>query len=232
MADNKDFFAEEEQKAQEEIEKIKLGEIEYDPKELEELVQKGKKVDEYSKRYNTDFDKAWSSYGKTTQENKTLKEELEKIKSSATAHQQIQNNGELTDEQIQQAREQARKIGIVTSGDLESWYTQRRSAERLLEECSKLESETTGEDGRPKFNTEEILQHMQETGIKSPFKAYKDKYEKELEVWKDSELNQAKGINMPTLSPTGQGNKTPANIKVTKDNIGSLVSEALFGGQE
>jgi DNA repair ATPase RecN len=77
MADDK-FFQEEEQKAQEEIEKIKLGEVEYEPKELESYVEKGKRLDEFAKKYNTYPDKAWSAYGKTTQENKALKEQLEK----------------------------------------------------------------------------------------------------------------------------------------------------------
>lgn len=224
-----DTFFQEEQKAQEEIAKIKLGEAEYEPKELEAYIEKGKKVDEYTKKYNTDFDKAWSSYGKTTQENKQLKEELETLRQSAQSHQQTQT-GELTDEQIQQAREQAKKIGILTQGDLDSWYTSRRAAEKLLEDCNGKQSEINGEDGRPKFVTEEILTHMQETGIKSPIKAYKDKFETELDAWKQSQLNQEKGMILPTLSTTT--NKRPAQVRVTKDNIGDLIREQLSqGGQ-
>lgn len=231
MADNKnDFFSEEEQKAQEEIEKIKLGDQEYDPKELESYIEKGKKVDEYTKKYNTDFDKAWSSYGKTTQENKALKEQLEEIKSQQQK-QQIASPGDLNDEQIAIAREQARKIGIVTQGDLDTFYSQRRSAEKLLEECSALEGEIDGTDGRPKFNSEEILQHMTETGIKNPIKAYKDKYESEIDAWKSSELNKSKGQPMPTITNMNPA-KAPAPIKVTKDNLSKLVNEELWGNQE
>jgi hypothetical protein len=230
MAPKDDSFFQEEQKAQEEIEKIKLGETEYDPKELEAYVEKGTKVDEYSKKYNTDFDKAWSSYGKTTQENKALKEELEQLKTQAQAHQQTQT-GELSDEQIQQAREQAKKIGIVTQGDLDTWYQSRRSAEKLLEECKSYEGEVDGSDGRPKFNTEEILNHMSDTGIKNPMKAYKDKYEEQLDAWKASELNKEKTSSLPTLSTSG-GVKQPKNVPVTKENIGQLVREQLWGNQE
>ncbi len=231
MADKTDqFFSEEEQKAQEEIEKIKIGEAEYDQKELESYIEKGKKVDEYTKKYNTDFDKAWSSYGKTTQENKALKEELEQVKSQAQARQQTQV-GELSEDQIQQAREQAKKIGIVTQGDLDSWYTSRRAAEKLLEDCKALEDEVNGEDGRPKFTTEEMLTHMQETGIKNPMKAYKDKYETELDAWKESILNKEKGSSLPTLT-TGGGAKQPKNVLVTKENIGQLVREQLWGNQQ
>ncbi len=229
MADDKQFF-EEEQKAQEELDKIKLGEAEYDPTELQALVDKGKKVDEYTKKYNTDFDKAWSSYGKTTQENKALKEELEQVKSQAQVRQQVQSP-ELTDDQIQQAREQAKKLGLATMGDLDQWYNSRRAAEKLLEECSTLEGEITGGDGRPKFSTEDMLAHMQETGIKNPMKAYKDKYETELDTWKQSELNKEKSSSLPTLT-TGGGLRSPKNVTVTKENIQQLVREQLWGNQQ
>ncbi len=225
--DDKQFFQEEEQKAEEALEKIKVGEAEYDPKELETYVEKGKKVDEYTKKYNTDFDKAWSSYGKTTQENKQLKEDLEKLQAEVQSHRQVQT-GELTEEQIAQAREQARKIGIVTEGDLNQWYQSRRAAEKLLEDCSTIQDEITGEDGRPKFVTEEILQHMEETGIKNPLKAYKDKFETELDKWKESELNKEKGSTLPTLN-TGGGVKQPKQPVVTKDNLGQMIRESLYG---
>jgi hypothetical protein len=192
-----DEFFQEEEKAQEELEKIKIGEVEYEPKELESFIEKGKKVDEYQKKYNTDFDKAWSSYGKTTQENKALKEQLEQLQSQTQQRQSTQT-GDLSDEQIQQAREQAKKIGIVTQGDLDAWYQSRRSAEKLLEECKGYEGEISGDDGRPKFNSEEILNHMADTGIKNPLKAYKDKYETELDSWKQKELNKEKGSSLPT----------------------------------
>jgi hypothetical protein len=225
------FFQEEEQKAEEALEKIKIGEAEYEPKELESFIEKGKKVDEYTKKYNTDFDKAWSSYGKTTQENKALREELEQVKAQQTQRQQVQSSGELTDEQIQQAREQARRLGIMTQGDMDNWYQSRRAAEKLLEECGNCQEEVNGEDGRPKFVTEDILKHMEETGIKNPMKAYKDKYEKELDTWKSSELNKERGSSLPTLSTSA--NKQPARVVVTKDNIGELIREQLnVGGHE
>lgn len=229
--DKGDTFFQEEQQAQEELEKIKIGETEYEPKQLEEMVQKANKVDEYQKKYNTDFDKAWSSYGKTTQENKTLKEEVEKLRAETQTRQQAAAPGELSEEQIQQAREQARKIGIVTQGDLDNWYQSRRAAEKLLETCGTHEKDITGEDGRPKFVTEEILNHMSETGIKDPLKAYRDKYEPELDKWKESELGKAKGQVLPTLT-SSLAPKQPVRPTITKDNLQQMIREQLEGNQE
>ena len=112
----------------------------------------------------------------------------------------------------------------VPTGETSTSFT-----EKLLEECAGLEEEVTGEDGRPKFNTEDMLKHMEETGIKSPMKAYKDKYEKELDEWKESELNKTRGSSLPTLSSMGT-NKQPIAPKVTKDNLNEMVREALLGG--
>jgi hypothetical protein len=228
MADDK--FFEEEQKAQEEIEKIKIGEVEYEPKELESLVEKGKKVDEYTKKYNTDFDKAWSSYGKTTGENKDLKAELEKLKTQIQ-FQQGGQSGALTDEQKAQAKQQLQDIlggRVITDKELDSTLAQREAGRELLKDCKDQEREIDGSDGRPKFVTEEILAHMQETGIRNPLKAYKDKFENELDTWKQSELNKEKGSNLPTL--TSMGEKQPKKVVVTKENIGELIREQLNSG--
>jgi hypothetical protein len=229
MADDKSFFQEEEQKAQEEIEKIKIGEVEYEPKEIESFIEKGRKVDEYTKKYNTDFDKAWTLYGKTTQENKSLKEELETLRQAATQPQ----SGDLTAEQIQQAKAQLEKIlggRVVIDKELDERIAQREAGKELLNECKGYEKEIDGSDGRPKFETTDLLQYMQETGIRKPMQAYKLKYESELDAWKSSELNKERGSSLPTLSTSS--NKEPKRVAVTKDNIGDLIREQLSqGGQ-
>jgi hypothetical protein len=228
MPDDKSFFQEEEQKAQDELEKIKIGENEYDTKELESFIEKGKKVDEYTKKYNTDFDKAWTLYGKTTQENKSLKEELETLRQTVIQPQ----SGDLTVEQIQQAKAQLEKIlggRVVIDKELDERISQREAGKELLTECKGYEKDIDGSDGRPKFDTTDLLQYMQETGVRKPMQAYKLKYESELDAWKQSELNKEKGTNLPTLST--QTNKQPARVTITKDNIGDLIREQLNQGQ-
>jgi regulator of replication initiation timing len=226
MAEDK-FFQEEEQKAQEELDRIKIGEVEYESKELEELVGKGKRLDEFAKKYNTDPDKAWSAYGKTTQENKELKLELDRLREQVKFQSGAQ--AELTQDQIQAAKDQLKNLGVVTREGLDQWYQERRSGERLLDECKSYEEEISGDDGRPKFVTNDILTHMAETGMKNPLKAYKDKFEKELDAWKESELNKEKGSVLPTLTTTTA--KQPKTVPVTKDNLGQLIREQLYGSQ-
>jgi hypothetical protein len=223
------FFQEEEQKAEEALEKIKIGETEYEPKEIESFIEKGKKVDEFAKKYNTDPDKAWSAYGKVTQENKAIKEELETLRQAATAQPQ---SGELTVEQIQQAKAQLEKIlggRVIIDKELDERIAQREAGKELLTECKGYEKEIDGTDGRPKFDTTDLLQYMQETGIRKPMQAYKLKYESELDAWKQNELNKERGSNLPTLSTPST--KEPKRVAVTKDNIGDLIREQLNQGQ-
>jgi hypothetical protein len=140
-----------------------------------------------------------------------------------------------TDDQKVLVKQQLQDIlggEVVTNKQLDEWYSQRRSGERLLEECDDLGSEIDGKDGRPKFDTEVILQHMSETGIKSPMKAYKDKYENELDKWRESELLRAKPNGMVTQEGGGFQSKQPSPVKITKDNLSQLMSEALYGAQE
>mgnify|MGYP001600885643 CR=1 FL=1 len=59
----------------------------------------------------------------------------------------------------------------------------QRAGEKILEGAEKLQSEIDGKDGRPAFEIEDVLGHMRETGIRDPYKAYKDKYETELQKY-------------------------------------------------
>jgi hypothetical protein len=189
-------------------------------------------VDEYTKKYNTDFDKAWSSYGKTTGENKDLKAKIERLEQQVQL-QQSGPTGALTEEQKVQARQQLQEIlggRVITDKDLDTTLSQREAGRELLSDCKTKEIEIDGSDGRPKFVTNDILGYMQETGIRNPLKAYKDKFEKELDTWKQSELFKAKSPNMPTL--TTQSDKQPKTVAVTKENIGQLIKEQLWGNQE
>ncbi len=92
-----------------------------------------------------------------------------------------------------------------------------------------IEGEINGEDGRPKFTQDEIINYMSETGIKKPLAAYKDKFEKELEAWQTQQLS-AKPKGMETLKPAGQ--PEPKQPKVNRDNLTQMISEAMYGPQQ
>jgi len=228
-----EFFKEEEIKTEEvPQDKIKIGEKEYTQEELQNLVGIADKTIEIEKNLNTKIDRVYPEYTKATQRNKELEERLNEIKTRG------QGSQELDADSIRQAKEAAKKIGIVTDDGVAEFvqknfrqmYMRERAAEKLLDDCEDFEKEINGEDGRPKFKTEEILQYMKETGIRNPEKAYKDKYEKEVDSWKEAKLGLAKKPGMITEAGSTAGGKEPARVPVTKDNLQELIRESL--GQE
>lgn len=207
--------------------KIKVGEVEYDQAELESLVGLGKLGREMEEKWNTKIDKVYPEYTKSQNKNKELEEKLaEKAQASV-------ESGATEGDALKEAQEAARKLGIVLQDDFKKGfrdaYLQERAAEKLIERSQSYEKDISGKDGRPAFKTEEILEYMAEEGIKDPMTAYKLKYEKDLDSWKESQLGKAKRPGLATDDSTGSLNKSPKDVRPTTDNLDDLVAEALRG---
>jgi len=218
------------------VEKIKLGEEEFDPSELQEIVNKGKWAREVEEKQNTKLDKLMPEYTKATQR---LKEYEEKEKTWQAAEDKKLSETpqeQLSEEDVaRQAKMQAKKLGLVTVDDIDSYVEKKinatQQANELLDDCRKQEKELDGSDGRPKFDIEEVLKHMQETGIKDPYKAYKDKYEDQIDKWKEDQLGKAKRKGIYSETGSG-GNHEPTPVKLTKDNLQDALTEALNSQRE
>lgn len=232
-----DFFEKdtEEQKpvVEQQPEKIKLGEEEFSQEELSQLVGLGKSYKEIESKYNTKLDRVWPEFGKSQNRVKELEAELENMKKASQTPKDLDENA------VREAKEAARKIGLVTDEqftefmgkNFRQFYQQERAAERLLDDCKDFEGEFDGKDGRPAFKTEEILEYMRDTGIKNPELAYKTKFESQLDSWKESQLAKAKKPGLTTVTET-QGFKEPKQVKITTNNLQDLIREQLEGGSE
>lgn len=210
-------------------EKIKLGEQEFTQGELSRLVGLGRLAEEAETKYNTRIDKVWPDYSKTKNYVKELETKLSEAESKVKAQPEVPEN-----EQIRQAKQAARSIGIVTDENfnemLESKFQQQyaaqRAVEKLIEQGESLEGKYNGTDGRPKFQKEEIFEYMKETGIRNPELAYKARYEDQLDQWKEQQLKAARRPGFTTQTSTG-GMKMPAPVKIDKNNLDRLVRESL-----
>jgi len=212
-----------------EPEVIKIGEQEYKPEELQEMVGFAGKVRDFEKKSGTDFDGLTSSWGKRGEEIGKLKAELEEAKKPKSEIKP--EEGELSLDQVQ---DQARKLGIVTQADLDKYLEDKLSLREqgrdLLKSCDKLERKIDGKDGRPAFKTEEMLKYMKENGVKNSESAYKLKFEKELDAWKEAELAKKKPSGLMTENRVG-GQKQPSEVRITADNLDKMVNESLNQGQ-
>lgn len=225
-----DFFEkpEPEEKAEEAPEVIKIGEQEYKPEELQEMIGFAGKVKEFEKKSGTDFDSLTSSWGKRGERIGALEKELEEAKKP----KEEPTEEELTIEQVQ---EQARKLGIITKSDLEEMLenklSMREQGRELLNTCDKLEKKIDGKDGRPAFKTEEMLEYMKDNGIRNSELAYKLKFERELDAWKETELAKKKPSGLMT-EERGSGKKEPSEVRITRENLDEMVKESLYQGKE
>ena len=66
---------------------------------------------------------------------------------------------------------------------------------------------------------------MDETGIKSPEKAYKDMFETELDQWKEKQLRKITPNGIRTESSSTAGSKEPEPVVVTTQNLKTLLRE-------
>ena len=208
-----------EEKKEEKSELIKVGEKEYTQEELSRKVGLGELADELESKWNTKIDRLYPEYTKSTQELSELrkyKEEQERLATEAKA-----KKGEgLTPEEIKkQAIAEADSLGLVHAGNVNKFIGSFLQARDLIDDSEAIITKAV-EEGKPKTTTEDLLAYMDETGIKNPDLAYKAKFEKELDTWKQEQLAKVKSSDMKTLDASTAGSKEPEIPKLT--NIDSL----------
>lgn len=219
-------------------EKVKLGEEEFTQAELSEMVGMAKSVKEAEEKYNTKLDRVWPEYGRSQTRVKELEQKTAEYEAKLAQVQQAPALNPNDQEQVKQALDAAKKLGLVTKEDFRTYldqnfrefYVREESAKELLRDSRDLEEEIDGKDGRPAFKTQDILGYMAETGIKNPELAYKTKYESELDSWKESKLAGAKKPGLYTQKSGGA--KEPPVIRPNKENLDALIAEQLYGPQE
>ena len=222
--------------------KIKIGETEYTMDELAGLVADGQFKREVETKQNTKLDRVMGEYTKLSQDRASWEDEradylkLKQERDEAAARNN--NNTQWSEDQIAQAKREAKALGLFTKEDVEEYvsqnfpkyYVQQREADRMLERMESLQSEIDGKDGRPKFQMDEILEHIKATGIKDPLKAYKDKFEGELDAWKEEKLVGSRREGLRTQTGSSAGGKQPQEVRPTRENFGRLLKEALHEG--
>lgn len=216
--------------------KIKLGDEEYSQEDLSKLVGLGKIAQEAEEKYNTKIDKVFPAFTKSTQEAKELSEaksalerEIEELKGKMPAD----------DDQVAMAKQQLKQFGVVFGDDLDKVISERatkiveekEAARTLLGDIEKLHKEVE-KDGRPPFETVELLEYMRDNpGLNDPSKAYKYMREAELDAWKEKHINGSKRPGLNTISTSQAGSKQPMDVRPTNNNLNQLVSEALGSGE-
>lgn len=203
------------------MDKYQIGEKEYSLEDLQALIGDGEKKREYEKTYNTTFDSAWSAYGKTQNENKQLREELESLKNKTTETPKLEmpNLDEVFNQKGFVTREEAERLA-------DERFEYKNQVNAIANQFKKLESEITGDDGRPKFVKDEVLEFMQQNNIIDAEKAYNMMHLDEIANWKAEQLTKKPGF-APTNPGQTNAQKTPAPVTYNRDNVDAALREAL-----
>lgn len=225
------------------MDKITIGDQELTVEEAQELVEKGRYAKEQEEKYNTDFPSAWSAYGKSQNENKEMRDrlkraedELEKIRTTISPQKETPPSG-LTKDQLEE-------LGYVKRDDVEKSYVKKdeidtlvdtkiktdREAQRIVSRMEELSSTINGEDGRPEFESQKILDYMIKHEKLDPEEAYNEMYKSEIEEWKQKQLDGKKPSGMGVLNNPGSTRKEPVNPEIVRDNLGPSIREALSEG--
>ena len=216
--DNKEEQPKEEVK--EEIEKVKVGEAEYTQDELSKLVGLGKTAAEYEEKYQRPISQYYPQYQKEHKENIELKDKLKDLESAPKVTPTTTEASQLNQEQIkEQAIKQADELGLLHKGNIKQIIADEIEGYRLLDTIDETITEAK-EAGKPSVNSERLLEHMRETGIRVPGKAYNDLFETELDKWKEGQVKKIKPEGMTTQETTTAGSKQPPEPpKITKDSL-------------
>lgn len=206
-----------------------FGEKTYTKDEMEKLVGLGEIAREAEEKYSTRIDRVWPEYTKAQQrlaeidrakETQTVKE----IETKSNQGQQL-NPEEIRRQAVSQLAELMRDP--VVQQEVRQTYINERTSEKLNESVNSLIAQAK-EDGKPVPTRDDIFQHMVDTGIKDPQKAYKDLYENELDEWKERQLGKIRQPGLVTNTTSTAGSKNPAPIKITKANLSELLHEEIL----
>lgn len=210
---------------QEEVDKIKVGDMEFAPDELQDIVGKYKELDDKAKAMGG-LDKVISYAGDQARQLGEVKAELQAERERKAREENKPNpTGEPSAEEVIRAAEEQ---GFITKQNLNTYLAQYRAAEKLVDEVKAYEQQGNPYEAKelPKFDSAEMLDYMSQTGIKNPKAAYNVRYEAEIDSWKQKQLNSGRPSGMVTQEQA-PGNKQPKPVKITRDNLSTMVGAAL-----
>ena len=219
---------------------VKVGEKEYSQDELSQLVGLGESAREYETKWNRKIGDFYPDYTQKSQKlaeyERQLDERVKQDEEKRRIELEEKKPKDLTPGEVRElAQQQARELGIVTrdefSTEVNKAVANALSARQLLEDINAVVGEAE-EKGQPKTTSEDVLKYMDENGVKSPEKAYKLMFEKEIDLWKEEKLKGIRPSGMETQTGSTAGAKQgPPPKPVTKDNLAQVIRESLTRGR-
>lgn len=223
--------------------KILINGQEYSPEDATQLIELGNKWKKTESDLNTSLDKVYPEYTRTSQENKTLKEQLADERTKREALEAKANAPVIPEDKLA-IRKSAREAGLVdedllkergyiTQDEFDKKFNEKQSQQKLVDniitKAAGLEKEIDGSDGRVPFDSDAVLAYASAYKIDDLNEAYDRMNTKGNAKWKEEQLAAQEKPGLTTLR--GGGQKEPEPVKVTDDNFKQLWDEQ-FGDKE
>lgn len=225
------FFKEEEQ--EEEIEKIKVGETEFAPEELEELVGKAQSIGDFEKKQGQTWEDVTKSWGKRGERIGEYKKQIEEYEEKIKSLENPPEQEEVDKEKIKaKVIAEANEFGLLTRDEakkmFEDYYQQSRSGEKILAKVNKVLRKAK-KDGNPTTEPEKLLEFMRDPANPAdPAKAYKMMFEDELDEIKQRKLQSMKKEEFVTQKGSTAGAKKPIEkTPKSRDELKAALIEHL-----
>mgnify|MGYP001615986092 CR=1 FL=1 len=214
--------------------KIKVGETEFTNEELQGLVESGKRLTDIETKQGQPIDKILESWGRRGERLGEWKKATgaekpdEFLKAKET---ELNKPKEQVDREKIKAQviAEAKEFGLLTKEEaveeFNKIYETRRAGEKMFGSVNRVLKKAESE-GRPVCTPEELLEFMAHPdNPKDPEKAYKLKYEKELDEWKINQLNKMSKKGIITETKTTAGGKEFTSEAPTNANLTDLLKE-------
>lgn len=218
-----------------EPEKVKVGEVEFTPEELQDLVGAGQRLKEIEEKQGQPVDEILTSWGKRGEVIGGLKKEKEELAKELDKYKNPPPQEQVDREKLkEQVVSEAREFGLLTKDEahkmMEELYETRRSGEKILARTNKVLREAKKE-GRPVIATEKLLEFMADpSNPKDPQNAYNILFSKELDEWKQKRLESIKKPGMITETKSTAGSKGPEfKVPTNKEDLRNALRVAIRG---
>lgn len=217
------------------VEKIKVGETEYSQEELNKLVGLGKIGLEAEEKFKTPIDKVWPTTQRVINENKELRDRVDSYE-KAKVQEKVNQGQQLTaEETAAQVRAELKKYGVVFEDEFpaksQEIFVRNQQASEILKDTRNAVEKYKNDYGVDTTD-ERVLEYMKDTGVTKPEVALKLMFEDKIDQVKEQKLKGIRPQGMVTSQTSQAGGKVPEPVKVSKDNLESLVHEFVQNSQE
>ncbi len=194
---------------------VTLGELRNGYMRQSDYTKKSQEVADLKKQFES----------KSNEEKKDVVDEAKKIEQNPQSYSQEDIDTAKTLLDIAKSAGLTKEFGLMTREDFEAEEAKKKQLSQFESKMNKAEDEVKKMKGMPKFDEDDVLDHMQATGIMDPLAAYKNKYDAK---YREFIIKQAQGSKSYQSDKGGkkpQPKEKEVNVRTDEGHRSFLLDE-------